>query len=858
MIKRSIPLILVLVLTAAFPVTAQKRVGNPETKEPRRVDATFETIEAVSDGNGVLLRWRTANDKDVLGFEVLSSSGGAWKASPRGYVLGSFFGARTPLKRDRSYTFFDPEGGFGSMYAIRVRSLSGGSVISRVVHPEFESDLYSLTGKTAGEMKQAALSADPVSVVRAPAYGFSGVGSGANLPPDLPQQHWVAARPGVKIGVKETGLYRVTRTELENAGFDVNTDEALWQLYLDGNQQSIIVEENGDYIEFFGKGVDTRATDTNIYFLVVGDDPGNRIQQVVRKPNGANVAQNYRESFYRRDRSFYVSSIKNGDKENFFGQVISPSPVDVQFDLDAVDQSIRKTYIQIGVNGFTTGSHRISVAVNGVPLGSFSFVGATYKLADIGVPTSIINEGSNNVTMTGIASPSDISVVEFVSAQYPRNYVSRADELEFPVPNLKQVTVTGFSDANIRVFDLTSHDSPVLVQNASVEASARLGSSFQVVIPSSKGAPMFAVSDAGLKPPASIVLNEPSTLHSASNAWQMVIISHAAFLSESGDWADYRTANGTNAAVFDVVDVYDEFGYGRRGPKAIREFLNFARLNWAGAPGYAMLVGDALYDPRNYTGAGGTDYVPTEMTETSRDESPSDEALADHNSDGLSEIAIGRIPAVTGAQVLNALAKVTTFEASVASGPSRGALCASDVPQIVNFEELCDRVVNELPASYPKISVNKGDPDARNTLLAELDTGRFLVNYSGHGSVVSWTNGGFFGAGDVGSLSNIDDLSVFTMLTCLNGYFVDPSGQGLSESLFNSTVGGAVATWSSTGETTPDVQEVLARRFYSQLGTNPSLTRIGNLVMDAKTVIAASRDVRLSWHLLGDPALKLK
>lgn len=856
--KRSISIAFFLILITASSVAPQKTGRNAEKTAPQTDKTVLESLEAVSDGNGVLLRWRTSVEKDVLGFEVLSSSGGAWKAVPRGYVLGSFFGPSTPLRRDRSYTYFDPEGGFGTMYAIRVRSLAGGTFLSRVVHPVFESDLYALSGRTSANMKQAALSAEPVTVESVPAYEFSGVGSGANLPPDLPQQHWVAARPGVKIGVKETGLYRVSRTELENAGFDVNADEALWQLYLDGNQQSVIVAENGDYIEFFGKGVDTPSTDTNIYFLVVGDDPGNRIQPAVRKPNGTNEAQNYRESFYRRDRSFYISSIRNGDKENFFGQVISPSPVDVQFDLDAVDHSIRKTYIQIGVNGFTTGSHRISVAVNGVPLGSFSFVGATYKLADIGVPTSIINEGTNTVTMTGSASGSDISLVEFVAAQYPRNYVSRADGLEFPVPNLKQVTVTGFSDANIRVFDLTSHDSPVLVQNAAVEGSAGLGSSFQVVIPSSKGAPMFAVSDAGIKSPESIVLNEPSTLHSVSNAWQMVIVSHADFLSESSDWADYRTANGTNAAAFDVVDVYDEFGYGRRGPTAIREFLNFARLNWAGAPGYAMLVGDALYDPRNYTGAGGTDYVPTEMTETSRDESPSDEALADHNSDGLSEIAIGRIPAVSGAQVVNALAKTTNFEASIASGPTRGALCASDVPQIVNFEELCDRVINELPASYPKIGVNKNDPDARNTLLAELNTGRFLVNYSGHGSVVSWTSGGFFGTGDVGSLSNIDNLSVFTMLTCLNGYFVDPSGQGLSESLFNSNAGGAVATWSSTGETTPDVQEVLARRFYNQLGSNPSLSRIGNLVMDAKTVIAASRDVRLSWHLLGDPALKLK
>lgn len=856
MMNRPILITLVLILTAAM-VPAQRNTKLSDPKKPR-VEVAFLGADALSDGNGVLLRWNVRGDQEVIGFDVLRSSAGSWEKAGTGFVPGGFLGSLPRGVDGGPYTFFDPEGAFGTLYLIRARTISGKVFSTDVISPGYESDLFSQTGRTSAELRGAALTAEPFTVKRAPAWEYSGIASLGNLPPNLPQQHWVAARPGVKIGVRETGLYRVSRTELENAGFDVNTDESLWQLYLDGNEQSIIVAENGDFIEFFGKGIDTPSTNTNIYFLVVGDDPGLRIQEIFRKPNGSTPALNYRESFYRRDRAFYIASIKNGDKENFFGQVISPTPVDVQFNLDEVDHSVPKTYIQIGVNGFTSGAHKIAVAVNGVPLGSFSFNGANFKLADIGIPTQIVNEGQNTVQMTGIASGSDINLVEFVAAQYPRGYVARSGGLEFPVPNFRQVTVTGFADANIRVFDMTSADHPAIVGNATVESLAKVGSSFQVVIPSSKGAPMFAVDDAGIKSPESIVLNQPSTLHSVSNAWPMVIISHGNFLTQSETWATYRTNDGIGSVAVDVVDVYDEFGYGRRGPDAIREFVNFARLNWATPPGYAMLVGDATYDPRNYTGAGGTDYVPTDMIETSRDESPSDESLADYNEDGLSEIAIGRVPATTATQVSNALTKVTTFEASIADAPTRGALCASDVPQIVNFEEICNRVIDGLPDSVPITTVNKADPDARTTLLAEMNEGKYLVNYSGHGSVVAWTSGGFFGLNDVNNLTNQSDLSVYTMLTCLNGYFVDPAGMGLSERLFHHSNGGAVSTWSSTGETTPDIQEILATRFYLQLGTNPSMVRMGDLVKDAKTVIAASRDVRLSWHLLGDPALRVK
>ncbi|HBR57679.1 MAG TPA: hypothetical protein DEA22_09450, partial [Blastocatellia bacterium] len=79
----------------------------------------------------------------------------------------------------------------------------------------------------------------------------------------------------------------------------------------------------------------------------------------------------------------------------------------------------------------------------------------------------------------------------------------------------------------------------------------------------------------------------------------------------------------------------------------------------------------------------------------------------------------------------------------------------------------------------------------------------------------------------------------------------------LGENLISATNGGAIVVWSSTGLTTADVQEVMGQRFYNQLGAG-NLTRMGDLIKDAKTVIPFGRDVRLSWALLGDPMLKVR
>lgn len=857
---RSILLFIICLVVVTGTVWGQKLRTSYDKKVFNKAGTQFAGTSAVSDGKGVLVSWNVSKEQTVIGYDVYRYSKSGITKVGNGTMPGGFFRPGTPLRDSGSYKYFDLNGDLGSYYIVSGRDVNGNRFSSDPIFPRYVSGVRAESESQFEKLKESASSAKPIYESYSPATdkrsgNFGGFGY---LPPNLSQQHWVAARPGVKIGVRETGFFRVSRTDLENAGFDVNTDESLWQLYLNGNQQAIVVGQNGDYIEFYGQGVDTRNTDTNIYFLVVGDDPGLRISSIVREPNGSTPATWYRENFYRRDRMFYISNLKNGDEENFFGQVISSTPTDIQFQIDAVDHSINKTYIQIGVNGFTAGQHVINVSVNGVPQGSFTYTGSVPAVADIGVPTQIINEGSNTVTMTASGPGQDFSLTVYVAAQYPRTYTARNDSLEFPVADSRQITVGGFTDSSIRVFDISAPDNPQLVSNATAASLAKLGSTFQVQIPSSSAAVMYAVTDSALKTVDSIVYNEPSTWSSVSNAAQMVIISYGDWMSEADTWATYRTNQGTSSVAIDIEDVYDEFGYGRKGPDAIREFVNFARLNWSTPPGYVLLIGDAVYDPRNYTGAGGTDFVPTDIIETNYGEAPSDEAIVDYDGDGLSEVSIGRIPAANATQITNVLTKVTTFESSLGTAPDRGLLCASDITQIIDFGALCLRVVDSLPASVPITSVNKADTDSRATLLAEIDAGKWFINYSGHGSVIAWTDGNFFSRGDVNNLTNQNDLTVFTMLTCLNGYFIDPAGLSLSEKLFLATNGGAAATWASTAETTPDIQEVLATRFYDKLGNDPTLDKMGDLVRDAKTAVQSSRDVRLSWHLMGDPAMKVK
>jgi hypothetical protein len=286
------------------------------------------------------------------------------------------------------------------------------------------------------------------------------------------------------------------------------------------------------------------------------------------------------------------------------------------------------------------------------------------------------------------------------------------------------------------------------------------------------------------------------------------------------------------------------------------------------------LIGDASYDSRVYHSFGFHNYIPTRIVTTLFSEAGSDEALADFNNDGLAEMAIGRIPARSGAQITTALAKVTNWEANLGTALSRGALFAFDVPNGYGFRQLSEGLAAELvPAGIPTSMAPRGmvpplvppnteftlDPNAQTNLIAGLNSGKYIVNYSGHGSAGSWVNEFFFSKASVPLLTNQNNESVFVMLTCLNGEFLNPNVNliSLSETLIWATNGGGVAAWSSTGLTTPDLQEQMGLRFYDQLAQG-NIPRLGDLIKDAKAQVVGGEDVRLSWALLGDPTLKMR
>lgn len=137
-----------------------------------------------------------------------------------------------------------------------------------------------------------------------------------------------------------------------------------------------------------------------------------------------------------------------------------------------------------------------------------------------------------------------------------------------------------------------------------------------------------------------------------------------------------------------------------------------------------------------------------------------------------------------------------------------------------------------------------------------MNSGKYVVNWAGHGLTGTWGSADFFNLFMAPQLTNTNNLSIFTMLTCNNGQFQNTFNESLAEALLKAN-GGAVAAWASSGKTTPDVQEFMALRFYQQIGLG-NITRLGDLIRDAKLNVTGATDARLTFLLIGDPMLKVR
>jgi autotransporter-associated beta strand protein len=876
--------------TASLQISGQQLVLHVAPNSPTAVKLT--SFNATRSGNDVWLRWQTGYEVRNLGYNIYREQNGQRTLITPSLVAGSALlaGRQTELTAGLSYSWQDQiseaggqrsDGNSGVTYWLEDVDLDGTKTLhgpiavaeSRGQKSESRSQGSEERSPVLGEVRAG--NERGVFVDAWPAEGrgrqlearSQKVDGGrqkaeSSTLASLSVQQGIAATPGVKLAVSRTGWFRVTQTELAAAGLDANINPAQLQLFANAEQVPIKVSGNGtqftssDYVEFYGHGVSSSTDTAQTYYLIAGNSAGQRIPTVpnvnpLAPPSGPS---GFGYTVERKERRIYFSGLLNGDAENFFGRIVSTTPVPQTVTASQLDPTAGPAQLEVVLQGVTAGAHTVQVRFNSTDLGTIAFANTDHRVQILSVPAAALLNGDNTVQLTGLGGSGDVSLIDTLRLTYAHTFVAENDALYVGVNSAGTTRVGGFTATNVRAIDITD---PANVQELTTVVTQQPDSSYTAdlrVDGASATQPhnVLVFADAAAAHPDAITHNNPSTWNVNTNSADYLIITTDALAANLESLASLRRARGMQVNVVDVADLYDEFSFGLHTPQAIRDFLQLASTSWRRAPHFVLFAGDSSYDPKNYFGRGFNDQVPSKLLDTTQTETASDDWLADFDGDGITDLAIGRLPARTPADAGTMVNKIISFE-NTPIDPSRGALLVADR----TFEAASTSLQNALPAGFPVQTINRSSSDdtsIHNQIVSGINQGPRVTNYFGHGSNGVWTSAFLLSNQDAPALTNTNRLSVFTMMTCYNGYFQDALSESLSETLLKSP-GGAVAVWASTSLTEPGGQSVIDEEFYRQMFGNQAKT-LGDGVRVAKSATTDS-DVRRTWTLFGDPAMYL-
>jgi len=445
----------------------------------------------------------------------------------------------------------------------------------------------------------------------------------------------------------------------------------------------------------------------------------------------------------------------------------------------------------------------------------------------------------------------DVSLVDVIRLTYWHTWTADGAEQRVRLPAGQAVTISGFAGPGIRAVDVSDPDSAVELVGEVVQQSDGYSIRFGAGDLSRE---VLLFTDAGVETPAAMTANHPSNWHDGGVGADVVIISHVSFLQALEALKAAQERDGWRVALLDVEDCYDEFSFGAKTPRAIKDFLVRVRSVERKTPKFLLLVGDASFDPRNYLGLGSFDFVPTKMVDTRYLETPSDDWFVDFDEIGFPQMAVGRLAARTETEASMMVAKALSFRNRDQSASwTRRALLVADEGDTFDFEVASEEVRALLPDGVNAVQVYRGRMGAatRRAVLEYLNDGSLLVNYVGHGSVDLW-RGDVLTSSDAYGLTNQERLPLYVIMDCLNGHFIDLYSESLAEALVKTPTGGAVGVWASSGLTEPGAQALMNRALYRYL-LQPGMT-VGKAILRAKAM-SNDADVRRTWEYLGDPTI---
>ncbi len=524
----------------------------------------------------------------------------------------------------------------------------------------------------------------------------------------------------------------------------------------------------------------------------------------------------------------------------FWTEVSSGQMVSLPFYLAYPDTtSIKPLTFTAAFHGITFGDggvpaplneHQAEMFVNQSHLVNTSWNGQTLHVVDAGtnanIPQKALHHGANSLRIYN-SNPGNVSTASFafnwVEFRYQRLYIADKDYLEFSAPDNAlpgycNFLIQHFQDPSISVYRISgSRITDITIRNLRGSGLARgYAAQFQAYVQSSDDRFVAFSASAKLKP-ASIERVRNASLASHDYSADYIIVTSRKLDDISNDKVDpsnpvnrlasWYDSHGTKTLVVDAAEVYDDFNYGMKSPRAIKNFVSYAYHNWSVTPKHVLLAGSGTWNTKS--SADSLNLVPVMMVQTygfGATASDNFYACVDGD-DPIPDIAVGRIPASTVSEMSTVVDKILSYYNNTGFGWQNTALLVAGEEE--EFHVQTDSIVNSmLPAGLfvKRLYTSIQDPaedtkyyGSTQDLIGGLNEGTVLVNYVGHGGGAIWADNGILTNNEVAGLSNSGKYPFVASMTCFVGAFDGQAGHPLASTLLFAKGKGAIGVVASSG-----------------------------------------------------------
>ena len=740
----------------------------------------------------------------------------------------------------------------------------------------------------------------------------------------------------------KAGVVRIPESALSAAGLGaVPADQ--FQLWRNGQEVPIYTSVSSgtlgssDYLEFWGVINDglpdsllypnssmqlssywSLQSDTVSYFLTVNPaGPNKRLVSTVNNTAGATIQpdKNFRYTIGRYFRSqinpgyavvstenLYSSTYDMG--EGWSSRAVHPDNCGCTqqylpqgFANIYADTSGASMTAHFKILGNANNDRNVNIIFNGSQISSYDSVNY-FTTATINVPglpaTMITGDAASFYIHDSSANNQDEMKVAEVTLDYPRLFnFGNATSFEFyldPSDTGRYIRISNFSAGSA---------TPVLYDLSN--GKRYMG---DVTVP---GLVSFLLDPSTVKYHLVLVRSDGSTAQvfntlttkkftnfaDTTNQGNYLIISNPLIYGSGSEnyveqYRAYRSTaagGGYQAKIYDINELVDQFSYGiPKDPLSVKLFLKYARNKFAVSPAYVFLIGKGLSYNAYRMNAGALadelDLVPTWGYPGS------DNLLSSDDYTAIPGTPIGRLSAVSAAEVGVYLQKVKEYEAFQkdstqtiqnkswtknvfqlvgADDPSTGVILDG---YMKNYKSIIsDSLFGGNVISYSKTADPAGYPQAIVNFENNFNQGSALLCYFGHSS----STGLDFNLDNPANYSNTGKYPMFIANGCLAGNIFDydvnrlNARSTISEKFVLEPEKGAIGYLATTSFAVTDYLDIFTQKFYAAIARDAYGEGFGDIT---KYAIAQGLSVtglsdyygkihaeQYTYH--GDPAIKI-